>query len=86
MADVPGVSDNVTLMFLSPAFRNVRNSSPLPTSPRGGKAPSQPPRGEENALRMVIHSPSGETEGGLVGGFEAERSPVDPIFQSHHCY
>ncbi|MBQ2181531.1 MAG: B12-binding domain-containing protein, partial [Bacteroidaceae bacterium] len=32
------------------------------------KTPSQPPRGEENAIRMVNHSPSGETEGGLEVG------------------
>ena len=32
------------------------------------RAPSQPPRGEEKAIRMVIHSPSGETEGGFEVG------------------
>ena len=47
-------------------------------TPRGYKraqAPSQPPRGEEKAIRMVIHSPSGETE----GGFEAGRGPGQSI-------
>ena len=32
------------------------------------RAPSQPPRGEEKAIRTVIHSPSGETEGGFEVG------------------
>ena len=30
------------------------------------KAPTRPPRGEENAIQMV-HSPSGELEGASIG-------------------